>query len=46
MPETFSYQGVGFKSPVLIPEGGSSVVGTAGIADKSFVVVLSASTVK
>jgi hypothetical protein len=45
-PEKYSLQEVGFQSPVLIREGERVVVGTAGIADKSVVVVLSATTVK
>jgi len=45
-PDKFSLQEIGFQSPVLIREGERVVVGTAGIADKSVVVILSASTVK
>jgi len=45
-PEKYSFQEIGFQSPILIREGERVVVGTAGIADKSVVVVLSATTVK
>ena len=41
-----TYQDIGFQSPVSMREGERVVVGTTTIADKSVVVVLSASTVK
>ena len=44
--EKISYQDIGFQSPVNVREGERIVVGTTTIADKSVVVVLSASTVK
>ena len=40
------YQDVGFQSPVSLREGERVVVGTTSIADKSVVVVLSATTVR
>ncbi|HEV2859584.1 MAG TPA: secretin N-terminal domain-containing protein [Pyrinomonadaceae bacterium] len=44
--DKISYQDIGFQSPVSMREGERVVVGTTTIADKSVVVVLSASTVK
>jgi len=41
-----SYQGVGFKNPVSLRPGERVVAGTTSIADKSVVVVISASTMK
>jgi hypothetical protein len=40
------YENVGFKNPVSLREGENVVVGTTSIADKSVVVVLSATTIK
>ena len=40
------YQGVGFKNPVALREGERVVVGTTSIADKTVVVVLTASMTK
>lgn len=40
------YESVGFKNPVSLREGERVVVGTTSIADKSVVVVISASTMK
>jgi hypothetical protein len=41
-----AYQEVGFKNPVSLRDGEKAVVGTTSIADKSVVVVISASAVK
>ena len=41
-----NYESVGFKNPVSLREGEKVVVGTTTIADKSVVVVLSATTMK
>ncbi|PYS79112.1 MAG: hypothetical protein DMF66_03875 [Acidobacteria bacterium] len=43
---SITYQSVGFLNPVSLREGERVVVGTMSIADKSVVVVLSASTIK
>jgi hypothetical protein len=40
------YENVGFKNPVSLREGENVVVGTTSIADKSVVVVLSATTIR
>ena len=40
------YESVGFRNPVSLREGERVVVGTTSIADKSVVVILSASTTK
>lgn len=40
------YEGIGFRSPVSLREGEKVVVGTTSIADKSVVVILTASTMK
>ncbi|MBC7932334.1 MAG: hypothetical protein H7Z38_17395 [Rubrivivax sp.] len=40
------YENVGFKNPVSLREGEKVVVGTTNIADKSVVVIISASTMK
>ncbi|HYH85984.1 MAG TPA: hypothetical protein VEX60_11070 [Pyrinomonadaceae bacterium] len=40
------YENVGFKNPVSLREGEKVVVGTTSIADKSVVVIISASTTK
>src|SRR6184192_1914824 len=40
------YQNVGFKNPVSLRQGERAVAGTTSIADKSVVVVISASTMK
>ena len=44
--DKISYQDVGFKNPVSLRDGEPVVVGTTSIADKSVVVVLTASTMK
>ena len=41
-----TYESVGFKNPVSMREGEKVVVGTTSIADKSVVIVLSATTMK
>ncbi|HZT61464.1 MAG TPA: hypothetical protein VFA21_22855 [Pyrinomonadaceae bacterium] len=41
-----TYETVGFKNPISLREGENVVVGTTSIADKSVVVVLSATTIK
>lgn len=41
-----SYESVGFKNPVSLREGEKVVVGTTSIADKSVVVIISASTIR
>ncbi|HST53100.1 MAG TPA: hypothetical protein VLJ61_13915 [Pyrinomonadaceae bacterium] len=41
-----SYESVGFKNPISLREGERVVVGTTSIADKSVVVILSATTIK
>lgn len=41
-----TYEKVGFKNPVSIREGENVVVGTTSIADRSVVIVLSATTIK
>ena len=41
-----TYQNVGFKNPVSLREGERVVAGTTSIADKSVVVVITASTMK
>ncbi len=43
---TIVYENVGFKNPVSLREGEKVVVGTTNIADKSVVVIISASTLK
>ncbi len=45
-PDKVTYQDVGFRNPVTLREGERVVAGTTSIADKSVVVVLSASTMK
>ena len=45
-PEKTSYQDVGFKNPVSLRDGERVVVGTTSIADKSVVVILTATTMK
>ena len=45
-PGNIAYQEVGFKSPVSLREGERVIVGTTSIADKSVVVILSATTMK
>jgi type II secretory pathway component GspD/PulD (secretin) len=45
-PGQTTYEDVGFRNPVTLREGERVVVGTTSIADKSVVVVLSASTMK
>ena len=44
--DKINYQDVGFKNPVSLRDGEPVVVGTTSIADKSVVVVLTASTMK
>jgi hypothetical protein len=44
--DKIAYQEVGFKNPVSLRDGEKAVVGTTSIADKSVVVVVSASTMK
>jgi hypothetical protein len=44
--DKITYQDVGFKSPVSLRDGEPAVVGTTSIADKSVVVILTASTMK
>jgi hypothetical protein len=41
-----AYENVGFKNPVSLREGEKVVVGTTSIADKSVVVIISASTMQ
>lgn len=43
---SITYENVGFKNPVSLREGEKVVVGTTNIADKSVVVIISASTMK
>lgn len=45
-PDKLTYENIGFKSPVTLRDGEKVVVGTTNIADKSIIVVLSASTTK
>jgi type II secretory pathway component GspD/PulD (secretin) len=44
--EKIQYQEVGFKNPVSLRDGERVVVGTTSIADKSVVVILTATTMK
>jgi hypothetical protein len=44
--DKISYENVGFKNPVSLREGERVVVGTTSIADKSVVVIISATTMK
>jgi type II secretory pathway component GspD/PulD (secretin) len=44
--DKISYESVGFKNPVSLREGEKVVVGTTNIADKSVIVILSASAMK
>jgi type II secretory pathway component GspD/PulD (secretin) len=45
-PDKITYENVGFKNPVSLREGERVIVGTTSIADKSVIVVISASTTK
>lgn len=45
-PDKITYNDVGFKNPVALREGERVVVGTTSMADKSVVVILSATTMK
>jgi hypothetical protein len=45
-PDKIAYQEVGFKNPVSLRDGERVVVGTTSIADKSVVVILTATTMK
>ena len=45
-PDKLTYEDIGFKSPVSLRDGDKVVVGTTNIADKSIVVVISATTTK
>lgn len=45
-PDKLTYEDIGFKSPVTLRDGDKVVVGTTNIADKSIVVVISATTMK
>ena len=44
--DKLTYQSVGFRNPVSLREGERVVAGTTSIADKSVVVILTASTTK
>ncbi|HEV7891397.1 MAG TPA: hypothetical protein VGP08_12205 [Pyrinomonadaceae bacterium] len=45
-PDKLAYEDIGFKNPVSLRDGERIVVGTTNIADKSIVVVISATTAK
>jgi hypothetical protein len=44
--DKLAYEDIGFKNPVSLRDGDKVVVGTTNIADKTIVVVVSASTTK